>query len=76
MSHRSARTAAASATADVSDPPRPSVARSPSSVTPWKPGMTAMPPASNTRSSTAASIASIIAALWIGLVRTGSCQLI
>jgi len=30
------------ATALVSDPPRPSVATRPSSLTPWKPGMTAM----------------------------------
>ena len=43
MSQRSAFIAAASATADVSDPPRPRVARLPSAATPWKPGMTAMP---------------------------------
>jgi hypothetical protein len=37
--------------------------------------MTAIPPEVSTRSSTSASIASIIAALCAGVVRTGSCQL-
>ena len=42
MSQRSARIAAAIATADVSDPPRPSVVMRPVSLcTPWKPAMTA-----------------------------------
>ena len=51
----------------------PKVVRSPSGDTPWKPGMTAIPPASNTRSSTPASIVSMSAAAW-PLVRIGSCQ--
>ena len=41
MSQRSAFSAAASATAEVSEPPRPSVVMRPSGPTPWKPATTA-----------------------------------
>ena len=58
MSQRSALIPAAMATAEVSDPPRPSVASRPSVETPWKPGITATVPAFSASSSIADSTAS------------------
>ena len=53
------------ATALVSDPPRPRVATRPSSLTPWKPGMTAMVPLFSASSSAPFSTASTRALPWI-----------
>ena len=73
MSQRSAFTPAAIATALVSDPPRPSVATRPSSLTPWKPGMTQIVPPFSASSSSALSTFSTRALPWIPLALT-SCQ--
>ena len=74
MSQRSAPIAAATATADVSDPPLPSVVIRPSSDTPWKPGITAISPASIADTKASPSISSIRALACASIVRTGNCQ--
>ena len=74
MSHRSAPTAAASATADVSDPPRPSVVTRLSGPMPWKPVSTGTWPIAMRATSPAPSIPSIRARPWAPSVRTATCQ--
>ena len=74
MSHRSAFIAAATATAEVSDPPRPSVVTRLSSATPWNPGITATSPASRLRSSASVSIVPIRALANALSVWIGNCQ--
>ncbi len=74
MSQRSAFIAAAIATADVSDPPRPSVVTRSPAATPWKPGITATSPAARLASSAVVSISAIRAEAWPSEVRIGSCQ--
>ena len=64
MSQRSAPIAAATATAEVSEPPRPSVVTRPSPEMPWNPGNTATSPA---------SIAAIIAAQSTAATRALAC---
>ena len=74
MSQRSASSAAAKATAEVSEPPRPSVVMRPSGLTPWKPAMTACSPSPNFCTSRVVSISMIRAAPWEELVSIGTCQ--
>jgi hypothetical protein len=74
MSQRSAFIAAATATADVSEPPRPSVVTRPSSAMPWKPGITATSPAARLASKALVSIAPIRALAKASDVWIGSCQ--
>src|SRR6266851_2939729 len=69
ISQLSAFSAAASATAVVSDPPRPRVVTSRSSVTPWKPATTGtLPPLSSSRMRSGL-MAWIRAREWCALVR-------
>ena len=58
----------------VSEPPRPSVVIRPSGLMPWKPAITACSPSPNLRISPSVSIASMRAAPWLELVRSGTCQ--
>jgi hypothetical protein len=74
MSQRSASIAAATATADVSDPPRPSVVTRPLSATPWKPGITATSPRARLSFSGPVSMAPIRALAKASEVSIGSCQ--
>ena len=74
MSHRSARIAAAIATAEVSDPPRPSVVTRSPAASPWKPGITATSRLPIDASSPAVSMSPIRAEAWPSEVRIGSCQ--
>ena len=75
MSQRSAPMAAAMATADVSEPPRPSVAIRPvSAFTPWKPAMTATSPRAKPASRFFGSMPSIRAEPWADEVWIGICQ--
>ena len=74
MSQRSACTAAATATALVSDPPRPSVVVRPCGLTPWKPGITAISPAAMLASSASVSMLSMRALAWASSVWIGICQ--
>ena len=74
MSQRSALIAAATATADVSDPPRPSVETRPSAIIPWKPGITATWPAPMAASSAPVSMLSTRALAWASTVLIGNCQ--
>ena len=76
MSQRSARIAAAIATAEVSEPPRPSVVMRPVSLCmPWKPAMTATSPRSLKRLTNSAALTSIMRAEPCTFeVRIGSCQ--
>src|SRR6185295_6277915 len=76
MSQRSARIAAAIATADVSEPPRPSVVTRPVSLCmPWKPVTTATSLRSRKRLiSSAPLMSSMRAAACAFEVRIGSCQ--
>ena len=61
ISHSSALSAAANATAEVSDPPRPNVVISPRWLTPWKPATIGMQPASNSARRATVSISWILA---------------
>ena len=74
MSHRTARTAAAIATALVSDPPRPRVAIRPEVVTPWKPAMTAITPASIEAVSASGGTSSMRERPWASSAMMGTCQ--
>ena len=76
MSQRSAWMAAAIATAEVSEPPRPSVVMRPVSLcTPWKPAMTATSLRSLKRLISSAPLTSRMRAEpWASLVRIGNCQ--
>ena len=76
MSQRSAWIAAAIATAEVSEPPRPSVVMRPVSLwTPWKPAITATSLRSLKRLISSAPLMSWMRAEpWALLVRIGSCQ--
>ncbi len=70
ISHTSALSAAASATAVVSDAPRPSVVISPSSVTPWKPGSTGIPPRASSSRMRDVSMRRMRARAWSSSVYT------
>ncbi len=74
MSQRSARNAAASATAEVSEPPRPSVVMRWSGPSPWNPATTGTWPACIRSSSRPPSIASIRALACAPSVAIGICQ--
>ena len=76
MSQRSALTAAAIATAEVSEPPRPSVVmRLVSGLMPWKPAITATSLRSLKRLMISLpSMSSIRAEAWASLVLIGICQ--
>src|SRR5215471_15165303 len=76
MSQRSAAMAAAIATAEVSDPPRPSVVMRPVSLcTPWKPASTATSWRSLKRLTSSAPLTSRTrAAAWALEVMMGNCQ--
>src|SRR5262245_40721285 len=76
MSHRSAAMAAAMATAEVSDPPRPSVVMRPVAwCMPWKPEITATSPRSLKRRISSAPLTSSMRAVpCASLVRMGNCQ--
>ena len=74
ISQRSAPSAAASATAEVSEPPRPSVVTRWSAATPWNPASTATSPRSRQARSPSASMRSMRARPWMPSVRTGACQ--
>ena len=74
MSQRSALTAAAMATADVSDPPRPRVVTRPLSDTPWKPGSTAISPDAIAAAIASASMLDTRALAWASAVWIGTCQ--
>ena len=74
MSQRSAFTAAAIATAEVSEPPRPSVVIRPSGVTPWKPAMTAISPVSSRSIRAWAGMSSMRARAWAVSHTMGICQ--
>src|SRR5580704_204135 len=76
MSQRSAPIAAAIATADVSEPPRPSVVMRPvSSCRPWKPEITATSARSLMRRISSSPLTSRMRAdAWACEVRIGSCQ--
>ena len=75
MSHRSAPKAAAKATAEVSDPPRPSVVIRPSGLIPWNPAITAtFMPSPNFWRMFSVGISSIRAAAWAEFVLSGTCQ--
>ncbi len=74
MSQRSAPSAAASATAEVSEPPRPSVEMRPSGPIPWKPETTACSPWPNFSSSASVPISRIRAVPCAPVVRIGICQ--
>ncbi|MNS78010.1 hypothetical protein D3C72_1116080 [compost metagenome] len=74
MSQRSALTAAAMATADVSEPPRPSVAMRLSGPMPWKPATTATWPSPMRWTISEPSISRMRAAPCALSVRIGICQ--
>ncbi len=74
MSQRSAFSAAASATAEVSEPPRPSVVMRLSGAMPWKPATTATWPVAMRRISSAPSMASMRALPCAVSVSIGICQ--
>ena len=74
MSQRSASSAAAKATAEVSEPPRPRVVMRPSGPRPWKPAMTACRPSPNLRMRPSVSIADDAGGAVAQLVRSGTCQ--
>src|SRR5262249_42891523 len=76
MSQRSALTAAAIATAEVSEPPRPSVVMRPvCGLMPWKPAMTATSLRSLKRVMISVpAMSSIRAEAWASLVLIGICQ--
>src|ERR1700722_3210092 len=76
MSQRSARMAAATATAEVSDPPRPSVViRLVCGKIPWKPAMTATSLRSLKRvTNSLPSMSRIRAEAWASLVLIGICH--
>jgi len=74
MSHRSALTAAAKATALVSDPPRPRVAMRPEVVTPWKPAITATSPPSRAAESFSGGMSSMRERPWASSAMIGTCQ--
>ena len=74
MSQRSACSAAASATAEVSDPPRPSVVTRLSVPMPWKPDTTATWPVCMRRISSAPSMPAMRALPCALSVRIGICQ--
>ena len=74
ISQRSASSAAASATAVVSEPPRPSVVIPPSGLTPWNPLTTAISPRSSAAASSPAAIISIRASAWLPSVIMPACQ--
>src|SRR5579883_3677900 len=74
MSQRSAPSAAASATAEVSEPPRPKVVMRLSGPKPWKPATTATCPSLKRRSISAVLIESMRALPWTPSVLIGICQ--
>ena len=76
MSQRSAWIAAAIATAEVSEPPRPSVVMRPVSLCmPWKPAITATSPRSLKRLISSAPLTSRMRAAAVGVeVTIGNCQ--
>jgi hypothetical protein len=74
MSQRSAFSAAATATALVSEPPRPRVATRPARVTPWKPATTATSPASSAAASFSGGTSSMRAVPWASSAMIGTCQ--
>ena len=74
MSQRSALSAAASATAEVSEPPRPSVVTRPSGDRPWKPGTIGTSPAAMARAMSAVSMSTMRALVWAASVRIGICH--
>ena len=74
MSHRSARIAAATATAEVSDPPRPSVVTRWSGPSPWKPAITGTWPPSMRAISARPSNVWMRAAPCAPSVNMGICQ--
>src|SRR5271166_473607 len=80
MSQRSARSAAASATAEVSEPPRPSVVTRWSSAMPWKPATTGIcrspdgPSPRRRRTRSDPSMSRMRALPWAVSVRIGTCQ--
>ena len=75
MSQRSALIAAAIATADVSEPPRPKVVMRPlSALTPWKPEMTATSPLAKPASSATDETLVMRAEAWASDVSIGICQ--
>ncbi len=74
MSQRSAFTAAATATALVSEPPRPRVVMRLSGLMPWKPAMTATWPWASLSPSLPESMSAMRAAPCAPSVRTGICQ--
>src|SRR6185312_6894074 len=67
-------TAAAIATALVSEPPRPSVAMRPDRVTPWKPAITAISPAAKAASRFPGGMSSMRALPCASSVMIGTCQ--
>ena len=74
MRHPQASKAAASATAVVSLPPRPSVVMSPSRSTPWNPATITIFPASSSRRMRRRCSAVISAAAWLPSVWMPACQ--
>ena len=74
MSQRSALSAAASATALVSEPPRPKVLMRLSGPSPWNPATTATSPCSIRAFSPSTATPVIRAARWAPSVTTGICQ--
>ena len=74
MSQRSAFTAAAMATALVSEPPRPSVEMRLSGAMPWKPAMTATWPSLKRWMRNEPSMSAMRAAPWALSVLIGICQ--
>ena len=73
MSHLSAFNAAARATAEVSEPPRPNVVISPSSVTPWNPATTIIFPSSRFFLNLSVLISIILALEWTFSVKIPIC---
>ena len=74
MSQRSAPSAAAKATAEVSDPPRPSVVTRPSGDRPWKPGTIGTSPAAMAHAMAAVSMSTMRALACDPSVRIGICH--
>ena len=74
ISQRCAPSAAASATAERSEPPRPSVVTRPSGAMPWKPGTTTTSPRSRQARSCSVPNERIRARPWLASVQSGACQ--
>src|SRR6266581_4550198 len=74
MSQRSAPSAAARATAEVSEPPRPSVVTRPSGDRPWKPGTIGTSPAAMLSAMPAVLTSRMRALAWAPSVRIGICH--